>query len=151
MTSEQIRNQMTRYETQLDDSQRKLRDLQKDQEELERLENKFNQLRSDFEGRQQERRCALSGVSGLLHVQTAVRYFNGMRSLLNGGEYGSIVNALSDGTARIRRKREETEEDICDCMRQISRCEYGMESLGLHLRLVLLQEAEGFTDTSHPM
>ncbi len=142
MTSEQIRNQMTQYEAQLEDLQRRLCDLQKDQEELERLEDKFNRLRSDFEGRQQERRRALSGVSGLLHVQTAVAYFNGMRSFLNGGEYGSVINSLAGGTARIRRKREETEEDICDCMQQISRCEYGMESLGLHLRLVLLQEAE---------
>lgn len=141
MTSEQIRKQMAQYESQLDDLQKKLRDLQKDQEELERLEDKFCRLRSDFEGRQQERRSALSGVSGLLHVRTAVSYFNGMRSFLNGGEYGSVINSLSDGMARIRRKREETEEDICDCMRQISRCEYGMESLGLHLQLVLLQEA----------
>ena len=138
MTSDQIRSEIIGCEKKIANARGRIRDLEEDQYELERLAMKIRNLQSEFEARQDQRKRKLSAVLALTEVKSAARYYEGMSGLLNSREFVRADNALTDDVSAIRGKQREIVEEL---KRQISALETRIANLRVSLQEACLREA----------
>lgn len=141
MTSDQIRSEIIGCEKKIANARGRIRDLEEDQYELERLAMKIRNLQSEFEARQDQRKRKLSAVLALTEVKSAARYYEGMSGLLNSGEFTRADNALSDDVSAVRGKQREIGDEIEEIKKQISVLETRIADLRVRLQETCLQEA----------
>ncbi|HJC37697.1 MAG TPA: hypothetical protein H9757_01320 [Candidatus Mediterraneibacter faecigallinarum] len=141
MTSDQIRSEIIGCEKKIANARGRIRDLEEDQYELERLAMKIRNLQSEFEARQDQRKRKLSAVLALTEVKSAARYYEGMSGLLNSREFVRADNALTDDVSAIRGKQREIEDEVEELKRQISALETRIANLRVSLQEACLREA----------
>ena len=139
----QIQQEIYRCENQLSDLEAQQRLLEERLNDLNRLQMRFNDVRSSFESRQQARLNALSGIARLMSTSRAARaYHDGMAALLSGSSYKHVSNGLSDGVVAIQQNVKSTSNELDSVRRQVNAVRNRVERLYEQYRLALAVEMQ---------
>lgn len=121
MTVSEIRSNIRYNENLIEEFSKEKQNIENQINELEKLNEKYEGLRSKFGARQQQRQNKLSlFLSSNLQNSILEKYYNGMNALLVGKEFNNAYDGLAEAKQKIRKKINQLDQQRDDCIDKLT-------------------------------